>query len=69
MKQFMISSNKSTPAYKRKSITTDSKGGYDTVMKKLKFTHHQHCTFHLLQRINELINEEVNDFKKNTKKN
>lgn len=63
----MISSNKSTPAYKRKSITTDSKGGYDTVMKKLKFTHHQHCTFHLLQRINELINEEVNDFKKKYK--
>ena len=59
--------NKSTPAYKRKSIVTDSKNGYDTVMRDLKFTYHQHCVFHFLQRINDLINEQVNDFKKEYK--
>ena len=59
--------NKSTPAFKRKSIVTDSKIGYDTVMRDLGFTYHQHCVFHLLQRINDLINDEVNDFRKKFK--
>ena len=59
--------NKSTPTYKRKSITTDSKGGYDTIMRDLGFTYHQEYTFHLLQRINDLINEQVNEFKKQYK--
>ena len=36
-------------------------------MSDLGFTYHQHCIFHLLQRINELINEHVNDFKKEYK--
>lgn len=59
--------NKSTPAFKRKSIVTDSKNGYDSVMRNLGFTYHQHCVFHLLQRINDLINEQVKNFKKEYK--
>ena len=59
--------NKSTPSFKRKSIVTDSKSGYEKVMRYLGFNYHQNCVFHLLQRINDLINEQVNDFKKEYK--
>ena len=60
--------DKSIPKYKRKGITTDSKIGYDKVMRDLGFTFHQECVFHLLKRINELIHDEVKDFKKQFKK-
>lgn len=66
-KQFYDFINKSTPAFKRTSIVTDSKKGYSSVMRDLGFTHHQHCVFHLLKRINELINDQVKDFKKEYK--
>ena len=36
-------------------------------MRDLGFTYHQEYTFHLLQRINDLINEQVNEFKKQYK--
>ena len=36
-------------------------------MRKLGFKYHQHCVFHLLQRINKLINNEVNNYKKEFK--
>ena len=60
--------NKSIPSYKRKAITTDSQKGYDEVMFELGFNYHQNCTFHFLQRINELINKETNKFKNQFKK-
>lgn len=60
--------NKSIPTGIRKGIITDSKPGYDKVMVRLNFNHHQHCTFHLLQRINDKINTEVNKFKRKFKK-
>ena len=59
--------NKSIPYHKRKAIVTDSKKSYDDIMRKLGFKYHQHCVFHLLQRINKLINNEVNNYKKEFK--
>lgn len=58
---------KSLPGNKRIGIITDSKKGYDKVMRELGFKYHQHCVFHLLQRINDLINEETNKFKRQYK--
>lgn len=52
--------SKSIPGHKRTAIITDSKNGYSTVMRELGFRYHQHCTFHLLQRIVDKIKKEVN---------
>ena len=60
--------DKSIPPHKRKAITTDSQNGYDEVMNELGFQYHQHCIFHLLQRINDLINQETNKYRKQYKK-
>ena len=51
--------NKSIPRNMRKAIVTDSKKGYDKVMKQLGFKYHQHCTFHLLKRIVDIIKKEI----------
>ena len=59
--------SKSIPAHKRIGIVTDSKSDYDSVFKELGFPYHQHCIFHLLQRINDLINTETNKFKRQYK--
>lgn len=59
--------DKSIPEHLRKGITTDSKNDYDDVMERLDFTYHQHCIFHLLQRINELINDETRKYKREYK--
>ena len=63
--------NKSLPDHKRTAIITDSKNGYSTVMKKLGFKNHQHCTFHLQKRITDLIiseiKKQVNEYKKEIK--
>lgn len=42
--------NKSIPPKNRIAIITDLKPGYDTIMHELGFIH-QHCVFHLSQRI------------------
>lgn len=47
--------NKSIPNHKRTAIITDSKKGYARVMRQLRFKNHQHCIFHLLQRIVDKI--------------
>lgn len=52
--------SKSIPGHKRIAIITDSKNGYSTVMRELGFKYHQHCTFHLLQRVVDKIKKEVN---------
>ena len=67
MKQLYDFINKSIPYHKRKTIVTDYKKSYDDIMRKLGFKYHQHCLFHLLQRINKLINNEVNNYKKEFK--
>ena len=51
--------NRSLPGHKRTAIVTDSKNGYSTVMRKLGFKHHQHCIFHLLQRIVDKIKKKI----------
>ena len=51
--------NRSIPTHKRTAIITDSKNGYNTVMRKLGFKHHQHCIFHLLQRIVDKIRKKI----------
>ena len=60
--------DKSIPRHKRRAIVTDSQNGYDEVMNDLGFEYHQHCIFHLLQRINDLINKETNKYKRQYKK-
>ena len=51
---------RSLPGHKRYAIVTDSKNGYSTVMKQLGFRYHQHCIFHLLQRIVKKIKTKIN---------
>lgn len=51
--------NRSIPSHKRTAIVTDSKNGYSTVMRKLGFKKHQHCIFHLLQRIVDKIRKKI----------
>ena len=68
--------NKSIPNHKRTAIITDSKKGYARVMRQLIFKNHQHCIFHLLQRIvdkirkkiKELLQEHENEIKKENPK-
>ena len=60
--------SKSIHAHKRIGISSDSQNSYDELFFELGFKYHQECTFHLLQRINELINNETNKFKNQYKK-
>lgn len=57
--------NISIPYKDRISIITDLKPGYDKIMRELGFVH-QHCIFHLLQRIwNKIfqhIDEKLNEY-------
>ena len=50
--------DKSIPSKNRIAIITDLKPGYDKVMRELGFVH-QHCTFHLLQRIWDKIYKHI----------
>ena len=59
--------SRSIPSNMRIAIVTDSKNGYDNIFRELGFKYHQHCIFHLLQRINDLINEETNKFRRKYK--
>ena len=47
----------------RIAIVTDTKPGYDGVMRKLKFERHQYCTFHFKKNLNKLVRTEINEHK------
>ena len=44
----------------RIGIVTDTKSGYDIVMRKLEFKRHQYCIFHFKKNLNKLIRTELN---------
>ena len=45
----------------RIAIVTDTKPGYDWVMRKLKFKRHQYCTFHFKKNLNKLTRSKINE--------
>lgn len=56
--------NKYTEHKDRIAIVTDTKKGYDSVMRKLKFQRHQYCVFHFKYNLNTKIREEINKRKR-----
>ena len=52
--------NKYTEPKNRIAIVTDTKAGYDIVMRKLKFKRHQYCIFHFKKNLNKLARTEIN---------
>ena len=52
--------NKYTDPKDRIAIVTDTKAGYDSVMRELEFKRHQYCTFHFRKNLNKLIRTEIN---------
>ena len=52
--------DKYTKPINRIAIVTDTKPGYDTIMRKLKFERHQYCVFHLKHNLNKIIRTETN---------
>lgn len=59
--------NKYTDSKDRIAIVTDTKSGYDTVMRDLKFKRHQYCVFHFKLNLNKKIREELNKIKQKIK--
>ena len=59
--------NKYTEPNNRKAIVTDTKPGYDTVMRDLKFKRHQYCVFHFKYNLNKKIKEDLNKQKRKIK--
>ena len=51
--------NKYTDSKDRIGIVTDTKAGYDKVMRKLEFKRHQYCTFHFKKNLNKLARSEI----------
>lgn len=52
--------NKYAEPKNRIAIVTDTKAGYDIVMRKLKFKRHQYCIFHFKKNLNKLVRTEIN---------
>lgn len=48
----------------RTCIVTDTKKGYDKVMRKLKFKRHQYCTFHFKLNLNKKVHDEILKYKR-----
>ena len=51
----------------RIAIVTDTKSGYDIVMRKLKFKRHQYCVFHFKLNLNKIIRSETLKIEKKIK--
>ena len=56
------------PPVKRIGIVTDTKKGYDQVMRELNFKRHQYCTFHFKLNLNKRVREERNKIKREIKR-
>jgi hypothetical protein len=61
--------NKYTDPKDRIAIVTDTKAGYDSVMRELEFKRHQYCTFHFKKNLNKLTRTEINDRKRKITQN
>ena len=55
--------NKYIEPIKRIGIVTDTKKGYGDVMRDLKFTRHQYCTFHFKLNLNKKVRQQINEQK------
>ena len=56
--------NKYTDHKDRIAIVTDTKAGYDSIMRELKFKRHQYCTFHFKKNLNNLARTKINERKR-----